>query len=478
MRKTILALGTLALIILISSLTAPGNKAMPVGANRISDTLNLAKTYAEYCGGCHGEKMEAYIDRKWVHGNTRNDLFKAIKDGYPDEGMPAFRDAFTDEQIYQLTDYMLEGIKKLKEYDFQGTSRRENLFTSESATLKLDTVTSGLSSVWAMAFLPKGELLITEKNQGKVFRIDKNKIRHEVAGVPVVAGKGQGGMLDIILDPAFAKNKIIYLSYSKPGKENGQDVYTTAVLKAKLAGDQLADARDIFVARPYSRTTHHYGGKMVFGKDGYLYVSVGERGNENQNPQNLANDLGKIHRIKSDGTIPADNPFVKVDTASHSIYSYGHRNPQGLTLNPLTGEIWEHEHGPRGGDEINLVQKGKNYGWPVITYGINYNGKIISNLTQKNGMEQPVKYWIPSIAPCGMAFLTGNKYPGLKGAVLSGSLRFKYLNASFVNGDKVTKDEMLLKNIGRVRDVRVSPEGFIYVAVEQPGMVFKVLPVK
>ncbi len=475
MRKTILTLGSLAIIVLVSSLTSPHNKA---GSTLLSDTLNLAKTYAAYCGGCHGEKMEAYIDRKWLHGNTRNDLFKAIKDGYPDEGMPAFKDAFSDEQIYQLTDYMLDGIKKLKEYDFQGTARRENLFKSASGILKLDTITSGLSSVWAMAFLPKGELLITEKNQGKVFRIDKNKKRHEIEGTPAVAGKGQGGMLDVIPDPGFAKNKTIYLSYSKQGTENGQEVYTTAVLKAKLNGNQLADAKDIFIAKPYSRTTHHYGGKMVFGKDGYLYVSVGERGNEKQNPQNLANDLGKIHRIKSDGTIPTNNPFVNVDTASHSIYSYGHRNPQGLTLNPANGEIWEHEHGPRGGDEINLVKKGKNYGWPVITYGINYNGKIISTETQKAGMEQPVKYWIPSIGPCGMVFLTGNQYPQLKGVLLSGSLRFKYLNASFIKGDKVVNEEMLLKNIGRVRDVRVSPDGFIYVATEQSGMVLKILPVK
>jgi len=217
---------------------------------------------------------------------------------------------------------------------------------------------------------------------------------------------------------------------------------------------------------------------MQFGKDGYLYFSVGERGNERQNPQEIkGNALGKIHRIKSDGSIPSDNPFVKVKDAQTSIYTYGNRNPQGLTIHPVTGEIWENEHGPRGGDEINIIKPGNNYGWPVATYGINYNGKIISNISEKEGITAPIHYWIPSIGPSGMAFVTGNKYKGWEGNLLTGSLRFQYLNRSVIKNNKVVEEEILFKNIGRLRDVRMAPDGFIYIAVESPGTIYKLVPV-
>jgi glucose/arabinose dehydrogenase len=249
-------------------------------------------------------------------------------------------------------------------------------------------------------------------------------------------------------------------------------------MRARLDGNTLKDQKDIFIAKPYSRTQQHYGSRLQFGKDGYLYISVGERGNEKENPQQIkGNDLGKIHRIKSDGTIPADNPFVKTADAQASIYSYGHRNPQGMTIHPGTGQIWVNEHGPRGGDEINIVEAGNNYGWPVISYGINYNGKPITNLTAKEGMAQPVHYWIPSIGPSGMAFVTGGKYKDWEGNILSGSLRFKFLQRTVLNGSKVTREEILFKNIGRVRDVRMAPDGFIYMAVETPGRVYRLVPV-
>ncbi|RZK80852.1 MAG: PQQ-dependent sugar dehydrogenase, partial [Pedobacter sp.] len=201
------------------------------------------------------------------------------------------------------------------------------------------------------------------------------------------------------------------------------------------------------------------------------------RGNEKANPQTIKeNDLGKIHRIKSDGSIPTDNPFVKSGAGEASIYSYGNRNPQGLVIHPLTGKLWETEHGPRGGDEINIIEPGKNYGWPVITYGINYNGKPITNISAKAGMEQPIHYWIPSIGPSGMAFVTGTKYKGWEGNLMCGSLRFQFLQRVILNGNKVTKQEILFKNIGRVRDVRMAPDGYLYIAVESPGRIFKLVP--
>jgi glucose/arabinose dehydrogenase len=450
------------------------NKSVESAIPAMTDTLQAAVHYRQYCGGCHGEKMDAFVDRQWKHGNTRADLFKAVKFGYYDEGMPAFDSAFTDAEIYALADYMLEGIERFREFEFK-EEPKVNSFEGGGLTLKLDTVVSGLRSIWAMAFLPKGEMLITEKH-GTLYRVDKDRKKTAVTGLPKVFDANQGGLLDVVLHPDYSKNGIVYVSYSAVRDDNGKQLGTTAILRAKLHGNQLVDGKVIFEAFPYSTTRHHYGSRMVFGRDGMLYFSVGDRGNEKENPQNLGNDLGKIHRVREDGSVPADNPFVNTAGARPTIWSYGHRNPQGLTVNPSTGEIWSHEHGPRGGDEINLIKKGANYGWPVITYGINYNGKIISNKTSEPGMEQPVQYWIPSIGPCGMAFVEGNRYKGWQGQLLSGSLRFKYLNLSFIKNKEVTREEKLLKNLGRLRDVRMSPDGYIYVAVEEPGLVFRLLP--
>jgi aldose sugar dehydrogenase len=442
------------------------------------DSGKVAANYLNYCGGCHGEKMNAFVDRTWKHGNSRNDLFKVIKSGSADEGMPAFDSAFTDQEIYQLADYILSGIKNVERYA-ASVKPTSNIFSTEELTIRLDTVVRGLNSPWAIAFLPAKEMLITDKS-GKLYHVKKDRSKKMVKGVPEVVFGGQGGLLDVIIDPDYPKNKFIYLSYSKGKKENGKDLATTAIMKARFENGRLTDQKDIFVAEPYSPARHHYGSRMQFGKDGYLYFSVGERGGHNENPQQIkGNDLGKVHRIKSDGTIPDDNPFVNTAGAQASIYSFGHRNPQGMTIHPQTGEIWEHEHGPRGGDEINIIRPGKNYGWPVITYGIDYNGKPMNpdTKTAQAGMEQPLHQWTPSIAPSGMAFVSGTTYNGWEGNLMSGSLRFQYLNRSVLKDNKVIKEEILFKNIGRVRDVRMGPDGFIYIAVENLGMVFRLTPV-
>lgn len=439
-----------------------------------TDTIRAAKNYSQYCGGCHGEKMDMFVDRQWKHGNTREDLFKAVKHGYLEEGMPAFDSAFTDTEIYELADYMLDGIKRFKTFEFTDAPKSDT-FEGGGLTVKLDTIVSGVQSIWAIAFLPNDELLVTEKH-GTLYRVDKNRNKVAVKGSPVVFDANQGGLLDVILHPQYNSNGLIYISYSAIRDEAGKKLGSTAIMRARLDGNELKDQKVIFEAHPFTTMRHHYGSRMVFGKDGMLYFSVGERGNEKEFPQNLDNDNGKIHRLKDDGTVPDDNPFVNTPGARPSIWSYGHRNPQGLAVHPATGDIWSHEHGPRGGDEINIIKKGANYGWPVITYGINYNGKIISNKTAQEGMEQPVQYWIPSIGPCGMTFVTTDKYRGWENQLLSGSLRFKYVNISYLDGNKVTREDKLLKNISRVRDVRVGPDGYIYVAVEEPGAVFRLLP--
>jgi len=292
-----------------------------------------------------------------------------------------------------------------------------------------------------------------------------------------VLAEGQGGLLDVAVHPDFAKNGWVYMSYSAYKMEGDQKLSTTAVVRAKLVGNDLTEQKVIFEALPYSKTRHHYGSRLAFDKQNFLYVSVGERGNEKENPQTKTNDLGKVHRLYDDGRVPKDNPFVNDKDARATIYSYGHRNPQGMAMNPQTGDIWTHEHGPRGGDEVNIIRKAANYGWPVICYGINYDGKPITALSAKEGMEQPMIYWLPSIAPSGMAFVTGDKYPGWKNNLMVGSLRFQYLNRCVVKDNKIVSQENVLKNIGRLRNVDMGPDGYLYVSVEDPGYVFRLMPI-
>ncbi len=440
------------------------------------DSIRALKNYVTYCAGCHGGKMDAFVDRTWKHGSSREDLFRGIKHGYDDEGMPGFDSAFNDEEIYELSDYMLKSIARFRTFLTKEEKNTVNYFDSKYQAVRLDTVFTGIKSIWGMSFLPDGSMLATEK-YGKLFHIGKDNKATEITGLPHVLAEGQGGLMDVLVHPAFSKNKYVYLTYSASKKEGNTVLATTAILRAKLVNNKLTEASVIFEAFPYVRAKHHYGSRMVFGKDGMLYFSVGERGNEKEFPQSLSNDLGKIHRIKDDGTVPADNPFVNTKDARKSIWSYGHRNPQGLVVHPQTGDIWSNEHGPRGGDEVNIIRKGANYGWPAITYGINYNGKIISTESERPGMEQPVRYWIPSIGPSGMAFVTGNRYGQWKGNLLSGSLRFGYVNLSMINKKTITEEEMLLRNVGRVRDVRMGPDGYIYVAVENPGAIYRLVPV-
>ena len=247
------------------------------------------------------------------------------------------------------------------------------------------------------------------------------------------------------------------------------------MLRAKLKDHALTDVQILFKALPNVKSNPHFGGRIIFDNKGYVFLSLGERG-QMEKAQDLSKDQGKIIRLHEDGKVPADNPFVKTEGAKPEIWSYGHRNPQGLVINPTTGVIWEHEHGPQGGDELNIVEKGKNYGWPLITYGIDYDNSIISKDTAKTGLEQPVLYWKPSIAPCGMAFITSEKFKDWKGDLLVGSLKFNYLQHLVIKDNKVVKKEIIFEKIGRVRDVRQGPDGNIYVVVEDSGSILKISP--
>jgi aldose sugar dehydrogenase len=432
--------------------------------------------YNTYCVSCHGANAEGFIGREWKRGNSRADIINSIKTGNAEGGMPAFSALFKPKEIEELADFILAKIEEGKSKP--KNANKNGIFAHASMTVKLDTFATGLSNPWGMAFLPNGDMLVTDRN-GKFYRIGTDRKRTEIAGAPTVLAKGQGGLLDVVLHPKFEQNQFVYLSYSKFKEEDGAKLATTAIYRAKLKGNELVEGQDIFVAMPYQKTQHHYGCRIVFDTEGYMFFAVGDRGQHKDFlPQRLDNDMGKIHRLHDDGRVPNDNPFVGSDTTRHSIWSYGHRNPQGLVIHPTTGIIWEDEHGPKGGDELNIIRKAKNYGWPVISYGINYDGSILTPYKQKEGMEQPEIYWLPSIGPCGLAFNTSDRYPAWNGDLLTGSMSFKYLQRCKMENNRVVKQEKLLEDVGRVRAISVGKDNYIYVAVENPGLIFRLLPVQ
>ena len=323
-----------------------------------------------------------------------------------------------------------------------------------------------LVNPWGMDFLPNGSLLITEKS-GQLIHAAKGQ-KTIITGVPEVVTRNQGGLLDVRVHPDYEKNNTIYLTYSSPdGEEEGAH---TALMMATLEGSTLTNQKVLYKGSPNTRKGHHFGSRIVFDDTGHLYFSIGDRGARDKNPQDVSRDGGKIYRLNLDGSIPRDNPFVGQDGAKEAIFSYGHRNPQGMAIHPKTGEVWLHEHGPKGGDEINISRAGLNYGWPVISYGINYNGTSFTDITEKEGMEQPVYYWVPSIAPSGMAFVNDSKDKHLEGNILAGSLKFQYLEHLVLKNDKVVKREKILEEVGRVRNVVVGPDGFVYLGVEGKGI--------
>lgn len=344
---------------------------------------------------------------------------------------------------------------------------------SAAHRFRVATVAEGLDVVWSIAFLPNGDVLLTERD-GRIRRIREGRLDlRPLQGVPAVWDSGQGGLLDLMPHPDFASNRLLYLTYSKPGPRNTAG---TAVAVARLDGDRLSDLRVLFEAEP-SSGGRHFGSRLGVGGDGKLYVTAGDRG-ERDRAQITDDAAGSVWRLNLDGSVPADNPFRGRDDALPQLYSIGHRNPQGLAVHPQTGRVWIHEHGPRGGDEINLLSAGRNYGWPVITYGREYSGgQVGAGLTEKPGLEQPKWYWVPSIAPSGMAFYTGDPFPQWRGSLFVGALRGELLARLDLDGERVVREERLLDGeVGRVRDVRQGPDGLIWLAVDT-GMVLRLEPV-
>ncbi|MDP1930930.1 MAG: PQQ-dependent sugar dehydrogenase [Gammaproteobacteria bacterium] len=338
---------------------------------------------------------------------------------------------------------------------------------------RLEKVAEGIAIPWGMTWLPNGDMLVTNRG-GELYRVRDGQISAPLGGVPAVHVNGQGGLLDIMAHPNYVSNGWLYITYSSP--EGGGEGSHTAIMRARLEGNSLVEQQILYKGDENSGSGAHYGSRIAFDREGYLYFSIGDRGAHFENAQQLDRDGGKIYRLHDDGRIPADNPFISTPGAKSAVYSYGHRNPQGLTVHPTTGRIWEHEHGPMGGDEINLIQAGKNYGWPIIGYGINYNGQPLAEATSREGFEPPLFYWDPSIAPSGIAFITSDNYgPGLKGHLLVGSLKFQHIVYMVLDGDRVAEHAPVFQDIGRVRNIKQGADGYIYVATEGNGIV-RILP--
>ncbi|MDH5748079.1 MAG: PQQ-dependent sugar dehydrogenase [Rhodospirillales bacterium] len=348
-------------------------------------------------------------------------------------------------------------------------------YKSEHYTLRAVTVARGLEYPWGLAFLPDGGMIVTER-EGRIRLVAKDgKLSPPLENVPKVYDSGQGGMLDIALGPDFPRDQTIYFSYAEPGSGGAG----TAVARARLdrAENHLTNLKVIFRQQPKTTGGRHFGSRLVFARDGKLFITVGERG-ERDRAQDFSINRGQVIRINSDGSIPADNPFVGKTGYRPEVWSYGHRNPQGAALHPESGKLWTIEHGAQGGDEINIPRAGRNYGWPIIAYGRHYSGEPIGEGTHKSGLEQPIHYWDPSIAPSGMVFYTGDKFPKWKGSLLVGALKFQLVSRLELNGEKIIREERMLNELGeRIRDVRQGPDGFVYLLTDSgDGRILRIEP--
>jgi glucose/arabinose dehydrogenase len=414
----------------------------------------------------------------WQFGSKKNHIARNIKNGITHLGMPAYGKTLTSQQIDDLTDYLMAAEKQAEAVKPPLPGMLQTL----DYDISVEAWIEGLEVPWNLAFLDEDTALITER-PGRLRVVDKGRLYSKpVDGTPEVLAEGQGGLLAVAFDPDYHEegNQWVYLAYSHgldPLPNGQRNPAMTKVVRGRINGNSWEDEQVLFEARheDYRSPRVHYGTRLVFDEAKHLYFSIGDRGT-GAHAQDLTKPNGKIHRIRRNGTIPTSNPFWKKRDALPSIYSLGHRNPQGLAFHPQTGHLWASEHGPLGGDELNLIAPGKNYGWPVITYGKNYNGSPITEWVRKEGMEQPIWYWRPSTAVCGIAFYQGALFPKWNNKLLVSSLKYEDLRVLDIENGRVMHEEMILKNVGRVRDVVCGPDGAIYVVLNDPGTILRLSP--
>jgi aldose sugar dehydrogenase len=475
-------------------------------AGRAGRGSPAAALYAEICSGCHGAAVTAgargpsLLDEQWTHGSDDESIVRNIREGFPAAGMPPFKDTLTDQQIWQTVAYLRMQAANLKAKPEYVPDPDGQIVKSEKQTFKMEILARNLETPWALAFLPDGRLLITER-PGRLRIVEHGKLLDQpVKGLPKVWEKQDGGLFDVEVHPQYARNGWIYLSYSEtlpgyvppaaapadatapsttsaPAAQPGgrgrggppDPPSMTVIIRGKINQDNEWVEQQVLFRAPaaiYNSSNAHYGSRFIFDKENHLFFSIGEK-QQMMDSQDLSKPTGKIHRVNDDGSIPKDNPFAGKDGAVASIWSYGHRNPQGLAWDPVTGKLWESEHGPTGGDEINIIEPGHNYGWGVITMGVE---PAITKRSEP-GMEQPIVYFTPTIAPSGIAFYTGDKYPGWKNNLFVSALAGQQLRRLEIDGDKVTHQEAVFNQFGRVHDVIVGPDGYLYVTLQLPGQV-------
>lgn len=430
---------------------------------------DIGKVYSESCAGCHGTNLEGGRGGALIgplrHGTDDASIARIIREGAHETGMPAFGAALSEAEVQALVVYIREQAAKAPVPGNRDLNPME-IHSSEREVFRIEPIVeSGLQVPWSFTFLPESRILLTER-AGRLRIIDHGRLDpRPVDGVPTVIERGEGGLMSVVLHPDYEHNGWIYLSFSDPGPD---DTAMTKIIRGRLQDHRLVDIETIFSIpkEKYQKGYVLFGCRLVFQGD-YLFFSVGERGVIGD-AQRIEMPNGKIHRVFADGRVPPDNPFIEVPGAFASIWSYGHRNPQGLALD-ANGELWETEHGPRGGDELNRIERGKNYGWPLITYGINYEGTPISEKTEAPKMEQPVRHWTPSIATSQIAFYPGDAFPEWKNRLFLGSLAAQRLILLEIEGGKVAHEEDIFTGYGRVRDIHTGPDGLIYVALEQIG---------
>jgi len=435
--------------------------------------------YQKFCATCHGKNLyegmaQSLVDGVWQFGDGQGYIIRNIKFGIPHIGMPSNEKTLSEKEIREIVKFLYNAEAEAGPLKPDPPPMLESLDYVINTEIWVDR----LNIPWAIIFLNSDTALITER-PGSLRVVAGGEILPEaVEGTPEVLAEGQGGLMDVNIDPDYKSNGWIYLAYShalekKPHEK--RPAAMTRIVRGRIRNMKWEDEEVLYEAphETYRTTRHHYGCRIVFDSKGYMYFSIGERGAGDQ-AQDPARPNGKIHRIYPDGRVPDDNPFK--NEGLPTLYTLGNRNPQGLSVHPLTDEIWSTEHGPLGGDELNLIQKGKNYGWPLISYGKNYNGSILTEYTHKEGYEQPALYWKPSIAVCGMEFYQGEAFSSWKNKLLVCALKYEEVRLLNIEKDRVMHQELILKNYGRVRDVGLDPEGNIYVVVNKPDRIIRLSP--
>ena len=459
--------------------------AIVVFANPLPGQISSAEAeglYQMHCAACHGKNMEGaqyspLIKDTWIYAIDRKRMYNTIMYGITGTDMIAWSTALSNEQINGLTDYILA---KQDTVPVSEASIPDSVET-EHYTLKVETLVSEgfRSSPWSIQFVDDRRALLTERRGGLRWMVDGKLDPQPIEGIPATTQYGDSGMLGMALDPEYNENGWVYIGYVHPlGDGSTKDTPAmTRVIRGRVDGHRWVDQEDVFRLPDdlhFARGTR-WGCRLFFDKDGYLYFSIGDIG-RNDEVQLISKPGGKLYRINPDGSIPNDNPYVGWRSAIEAIYTIGNRNLQGIDQHPVTGKIWATEHGPMGGDELNIIEKGKNYGWPLISYGINYDGSDVTTMTHMKGMEQPVKYWTPSPALSDLEFYTGSLFPKWKNQALVGALAFEEIKRLELDGDKVVSEEVFFKGIGRIRDIHTAFDGSIYVVINNPHAVVRLTP--